>query len=1377
MKETRLSAIVAPVANADDWENAGGEDPEDEVPQAEVDDKHITSRMSLTPQSTVKEMRERLKFLGYAVHGSKDQVWSRLKKAEKEEFKRREKEKQKAAEEQMRNADLVQEGSQVKSPNEPTEEERKRHCLTHLPTADWCEHCIKGKGREAPHKRVESERGVIQIDYSYLKADGSYEETTEDPAVVVVTAVDKGTGIYSAYSIPAKNFEKDYLVKSLKAFVAQLGHVRVTIRSDGEPSILQVNHELRDELNKMRGKEAEAPRYSAQSMGAVGAAQRTLKGDFLTLRSDLEEKTKLKINPAMNVWPWMVRHAAWTRARFGIKANMRTAYEDTFGGQYTGQILPFGEVLLFKVLHSSAGRKTGGRQLQGDSVWERGVFLGKVNESDEFLVGNTKGVHSARTVRRLEESLRWNAEAITSFRGVPWNRETTIGRPRRAIAEAPQAAPATPKPEAGLTGKETLPQERGKAKKRGDEKEGAKMLADSSKKAKVVPTDSSARLEDVGMPDPNAAGSGQSEADKKRAVEDRAAVEESIKRWKQSEEVLEARHEGGPPKKLKVGEQTIGALFSAVEEDDLTGTGFEEAEVEIDEDAEAFCPEEEDEESWKKVPITDEERAEGKAKELAKMNKFKTFKVIPREEATKEKGLILDPTWVEARKPDGSVRMRYCLREFKSNSYRDDVYAVSTTSATGRMIDLIGVQKRQCFFTADATNAFWQVPIEETCFMYPPKEWLEEERKAGRSTEVMWQLEKEWYGRRVAGTRWVEWAAGKLVKAGCIRSTLAPWLFHHPALDISCELHMDDIYGCGPPEAVKKFLAQLHEEIEMKSEIHMPGGKPYYHLKRKRTYGKDGSLLIQSDAKHLTSLKKLLHLEGAKGAVTPAVAGGSSYAHGEVKLSEEDAKKFKTAVGTLMYLAPDRPDCQFAIRELTKNLKEPKVMDMQSLVRLTRYLIQTAEFGIKFEAEENLEYLDCYSDTDWGNCKRTRKSTACGVFKVGNCTLASYCRGLAMICLSSGEAEFNGGVSACSEGLFYHQLLGFLGLNTKMRVFLDSSAARGVFQRQGAGRIRHLEIKSLWVQTALRQKKFTLHAVNTHENVADVGTKALPADKLVKFREALRVIPEEEFRAAEQEKIHTSGSVVGAISKIQTMVQVMTALGLVQPVKAVKQGQEDESSWVAWGMMFCVVWTIITMIWTAISAVRGLVKSMKKKGGKPVMEVQRIDGHGKAKRKGKTKTSGSESDSTQRVWKGSEAESAGSQRARDTEEMRRRGAHARPPSGVGSEDAASSRGSAEDPWHQKIGYVRKNSDDEIYDRCYPFDSESPMTFYKSKAGERIHVDPTCHGLRNRKGYPLESFKMCAYCHEAKVHDAARMVHWMQAPMMMRGESSERAWAG
>ena len=102
------------------------------------------------------------------------------------------------------------------------------------------------------------------------------------------------------------------------------------------------------------------------------------------------------------------------------------------------------------------------------------------------------------------------------------------------------------------------------------------------------------------------------------------------------------------------------------------------------------------------------------------MTKFKTFKVVAKEEA---KGLILDSTWVKARKPDGSVRERYGLREFKPSSYRDDVCAVSTTSATGHVIDLIGV-KKHVFFTADATNASWQVPIQEVLCILQKNGWL-----------------------------------------------------------------------------------------------------------------------------------------------------------------------------------------------------------------------------------------------------------------------------------------------------------------------------------------------------------------------------------------------------------------------------------------------------------------------------------------------------------------------------------------------------------------------------------------------------------------------------------------------------------------------------
>ena len=110
-----------------------------------------------------------------------------------------------------------------------------------------------------------------------------------------------------------------------------------------------------------------------------------------------------------------------------------------------------------------------------------------------------------------------------------------------------------------------------------------------------------------------------------------------------------------------------------------------------------------------------------------------------------------------------------------------------------------------------------------------------------------------------------------------------------------------------------------------------------------------------------------------------------------------------------------------------------------------------------------------------------------------------------MLCLSSGEAEFNAGAAACAEGLFLKEILTFAGHPVTMEVYLDSSAARGVFQRQGVGRIRHLEVKSLWAQKALQRKLFSLHAVPSNDNTADFGTKALTIQRFHKLRAMLKI--------------------------------------------------------------------------------------------------------------------------------------------------------------------------------------------------------------------------------------------------------------------------------
>ena len=179
----------------------------------------------------------------------------------------------------------------------------------------------------------------------------------------------------------------------------------------------------------------------------------------------------------------------------------------------------------------------------------------------------------------------------------------------------------------------------------------------------------------------------------------------------------------------------VGALYSPTEDV-----------IVYEEDVEMAAVDSDDEES---KPLTAEECAQGREVEYGKMDKYDTYEPVSYQPGVK----VLDATWVEVRKPDGAVRCRYCVREFKRGDPRTDVFAVASSTSTSRVVDVIGIKMGYAFMTADAENAFWQVPIKEDAYMLPPKDWIEKQIEAGVTLpeKVVWKLKKEWYGRRIAG--------------------------------------------------------------------------------------------------------------------------------------------------------------------------------------------------------------------------------------------------------------------------------------------------------------------------------------------------------------------------------------------------------------------------------------------------------------------------------------------------------------------------------------------------------------------------------------------------------------------------------------------------
>ena len=87
------------------------------------------------------------------------------------------------------------------------------------------------------------------------------------------------------------------------------------------------------------------------------------------------------------------------------------------------------------------------------------------------------------------------------------------------------------------------------------------------------------------------------------------------------------------------------------------------------------------------------------------------------------------------------------------------------------------------------------------------------------------------------------------------------------------------------------------------------------------------------------------------------------------------------------------------------------------------------------------------------------------------------------------QAEYYAMVTGCAEGLGLKSLAEDLGWKAEVRLWTDSSAAKAIGNRRGLGKLRHVELKWLWVQDVVKEGRVKLKTVKGTENVADHLTK------------------------------------------------------------------------------------------------------------------------------------------------------------------------------------------------------------------------------------------------------------------------------------------------
>ena len=214
----------------------------------------------------------------------------------------------------------------------------------------------------------------------------------------------------------------------------------------------------------------------------------------------------------------------------------------------------------------------------------------------------------------------------------------------------------------------------------------------------------------------------------------------------------------------------------------------------------------------------------------------------------------------------------------------------------------------------------------------------------------------------------------------------------------------------------------------------------------------------------------------------------------DLLLPKSEATLYRAVAARLNYLAPDRPDIAFSVKEAARAMSAPRQSHLLKIKKLGKYLKGRPRLVSLFKWQSLPEIVTTFTDSDWAGCQKTARSTSGGVVCLGDHTVKTYSKQQKVVALSSAEAELYAMVLASAETIAMQAYAADLGMQLGGELYADSSAALGIAKRAGIGKVRHLRTQSLWIQEVRVSGRIVYKKVLGEKNPADLLTKYMTAD-------------------------------------------------------------------------------------------------------------------------------------------------------------------------------------------------------------------------------------------------------------------------------------------
>lgn len=443
--------------------------------------------------------------------------------------------------------------------------------------------------------------------------------------------------------------------------------------------------------------------------------------------------------------------------------------------------------------------------------------------------------------------------------------------------------------------------------------------------------------------------------------------------------------------------------------------------------------------------------------------------------------------WVKSDE-GGKKKARLVARGFEEAPLSStDTVSPTCRKESLRLLFSITASKDWPLRALDIASAFLQgKPIERTVYVLPPKEFY----KHG----FVWKLKKCVYGLSDAAKMWYSNVRDQTAKAGLTKSLYDDALFFSSVTGVLSGLmtvHVDDFVYSGCETFEENVREHILDGFEVKSEETTSFN--YLGLEVSQNL-QSHEITVQQD-KYVKELKSISISKSRK------VQKASP-------LNSSEYSQFRTGIGQLLWLSVQtRPDISFTACQLSNNLKEPNIADLNLFNKTVKQLQSEDPVPLVFSKIPNLEMgmkLLTYSDASYGNLSNNGSQCGYLIFladmneEVKNLITWRSVR-LDRVCNSTLAAESLALLKAVDHSMFIQQTLKqMIGEDTDVRIqcYIDNKGLLELINKTKDPLEKRLIVTMASLRESVEKEEIVVNYIASKMMPADVLTKK-NANKLV----------------------------------------------------------------------------------------------------------------------------------------------------------------------------------------------------------------------------------------------------------------------------------------